>query len=224
MYSEEYYLLIMDIITKPYLVLLIFLGLSYSVSYAIIPNVPDKLSVKISFPPFNQQVPLGELPVFGSSSDNESANCEVYLDWNNDNAFHQARAAGPGGYSDFSTWIYVYSEKNHLIVNGTNDLTAKMLCSVDNNFNLTRYNSIKIIGNDKGEQKMLAVHNSSVLGKYGQLNHYSLTIERAHLFLLFTLRPLGSACSRSDHVSNTRRRLRTYVCPHLHFRVNHKVV
>jgi hypothetical protein len=171
MYSEEYYLLVMDIITKPYLVLLILLGLSYSVSYAIIPNVPDKLSVKISFPSFNQQVPLGELPVFGSSSDNESANCEVYLDWNNDNAFHQARAAGPGGYSDFSTWIYVYSEKNHLIVNGTNDLTAKMFCSVDNNFNLTRYNSIKIIGNDKGEQKMLAVHNSSVFGKYGQLNH-----------------------------------------------------
>jgi hypothetical protein len=57
------------------------------------------------------------------------------------------------------------AEKNHPIVNGTNDLTAKVLCSVDNNFNLTRYNSIKIIGNDKGEQKMLAVHNSSVLGK-----------------------------------------------------------
>ena len=150
MYSEEYYLLIMDIITKPYLVLLIFLGLSYSVSYAIIPNIPDRLSVKISYPPFNHQVPLGELPVFGSSSDNESTNCEVYLDWNNDNAFHQARAAGPGGYNDFSTWIYVYTEKNHLIVNGTNDLTAKMLCSVDNNFNLTRYNSIKIIGNDTG--------------------------------------------------------------------------
>jgi len=118
------------------------------VSFAIIPNVPDKLNVKISFPHFNLRVPLGELPVFGSSSDNESANCEVYLDWNNDNAFHQARAAGPGGYNDFSTWIYVYTEKNHLIVNGTNDLTAKMLCSVDNNFNLTRYNSIKITGND----------------------------------------------------------------------------
>ena len=89
------------------------------------------------------------MPVFGSSSDNESANCAVYLDWNNDNAFHQATAAGPGGYSDFSTWIYVVQrKKNHLIVNGTNDLTAKMLCSVDNNFNLTRYNSIKIIGND----------------------------------------------------------------------------
>ncbi|MFI5405985.1 MAG: hypothetical protein ACHQ1D_05675 [Nitrososphaerales archaeon] len=138
----------MDKIKKPCLVLLIFMGLSYSVSYATIPNVPDKLSVKISYPPLNHQVPLGELPVFGSSSDNESANCEVYLDWNNDSIFHLARAAGPGGYSDFSAWIYVYSEKNHLIVNGTNDLTAKMLCSVDNNFNLTRYNSIKIIGND----------------------------------------------------------------------------
>lgn len=151
MYSDEYYLPIMDKITKTSFVLLIFLGLSYSVSYAIIPNVPERLSVKISYPPFNHQVPLGELPVFGSSSDNGSAYCVVFLDWNNDNAFHQARAAGPGGYSDFSTWIYVYSEKNHLIVNGTNDLTAKMLCSVHNNFNLTRYNSIKIIGNNNGE-------------------------------------------------------------------------
>ena len=104
---------------------------------------------------------------FGSvGCGSESADCEVYLDWNNDNAFHQARAAGPGGYSDFSTWIYVYSEKNHPISNGTNDLTAKMLCSVDNNFNLTRYNSIKIIGDVSGQQ-MSAVHNSSVLSKYG---------------------------------------------------------
>ena len=125
-----------------------FLGLSYSVSYAIIPNIPDKLRVKISYPSFNHQVPPGELPVFGTSSDNESSLCEVYLDWNNDNAFHQATAAGPDGSSDFSTWIYVYSEKNHLIVNGTNDLTAKLLCSVNNNFNLTRYNSVKIIGNN----------------------------------------------------------------------------
>ena len=142
--------MLMAINFNAYLVLLIFLALSYGVSYAIIPNVPDKLRVKISFPSFNQQIPPGELPVIGTSSDNESSLCEVYLDWNNDNDFHQARAAGPGGYTDFSTWIYVYSEKNHLIVNGTNDLTAKLLCSVDNNFNLTRYNSIKIIGKDTG--------------------------------------------------------------------------
>jgi hypothetical protein len=142
-------LLILDTVTKHSLVLfMFFLGLSYSVSYAIIPNIPDKLRVKISYPSFNHQVPPGELPVFGTSSDNESSLCEVYLDWNNDNAFHQARAAGPVGSSDFSTWIYVYSEKNHLIVNGTNDLTAKLLCSVNNNFNLTRYNSVKIIGNN----------------------------------------------------------------------------
>ena len=139
----------MDIITKHSLVLfMFFLGLSYSVSYAIIPNVPDKLRVKISYPTFNHQIPPGELPVFGTSSDNESSLCEVYLDWNNDNAFHQVRGAGPNGSSDFSTWIDVYSEKNHLIVNGSNDLTAKLLCSVDNNFNLTRYNSVKIIGNN----------------------------------------------------------------------------
>ena len=164
MYSEVY-LLTIDKMIQSYIVLIVFLGLPFSMSYGIIPNVPDKLSVKISYPPFKHQVPLGELPVFGSSSDNESADCEVHLDWNNDNAFQQARAAGPGGYSDFSTWIYVYSEKNHPIMNGTNDLTAKMLCSVDNNFNLTRYNSIKIVGDDKWE-KVPSVQNSSVLGEW----------------------------------------------------------
>ena len=73
MYSEGKYMLIMAINFNAYLVLLIFLALSYGVSYAIIPNVPDKLRVKISFPSFNQQIPLGELPVIGTSSDNESS-------------------------------------------------------------------------------------------------------------------------------------------------------
>jgi hypothetical protein len=128
------------------------LGLSYTASYGLVPSVPDKLSVKFSFPPINHTVPIGELPVFGSSSDNETTHCIVYLDWNNDKAFHEARAAGPAGYDDFSTWMYVYSEKNHLIANGTNDLTAKLLCSPDKTFNLTRYNSIKILGYDKVPQ------------------------------------------------------------------------
>jgi hypothetical protein len=59
MYSEGKYMLIMAINFNAYLVLLIFLALSYGVSYAIIPNVPDKLMVKISFPSFNQQIPPG---------------------------------------------------------------------------------------------------------------------------------------------------------------------
>jgi hypothetical protein len=56
----------------------------------------------------------------------------------------------------------VYSEKNHLIVNGTNDLTAKLLCSVNNNFNLTRYNSVKImkeIGFNAVQLRPVAVDN-----------------------------------------------------------------
>ncbi|SRR6266498_1839593 len=106
------------------------------------------------------QVPVGELPVFGSSSDNESADCKVYLDWNNNKIF-QATSAGPGGYTDYSTWIYVYGGKNHFIVNGSNDLTAKMLCSLDNNLNLTRYNSIMVVGREK-DQQMPTVLNSSV--------------------------------------------------------------
>ena len=139
----------MDIITKHSLVVfMFFLGLSYSVSYAIIQNVPDKLRVKISYPTFNHQTPPGELPVFGTSSDNESSLCEVYLDWNNDNAFYEGQQQVQTDLVTFQHGYTCTAEKNHLIVNGTNDLTAKLLCSVDNNFNLTRYNSVKIIGNN----------------------------------------------------------------------------
>ena len=153
--------------TEPCLALIVFicLGLSYGLSYGLFPNVPDKLSIKISFPPANHQVPVGELPVFGSSSDNESADCKVYLDWNNNKIFQEATSAGPGGYNDYSTWIYVYDGKNHIIVNGSNDLTAKMPCSLDNNFNLTRYNSIKVIGHDK-DQQMPTVLKSSVTSQF----------------------------------------------------------
>ncbi len=37
---------------------------------------------------------------------------------------------------------------------GDGQLTARMLCSVDNNFNLTRYNSIKIVGNNNRGPKI----------------------------------------------------------------------
>ena len=31
---------------------------------------------------------------------------------------------------DYSTWIFTYTEKNHLISEGTNELTAKLSCDI----------------------------------------------------------------------------------------------
>ena len=41
------------------------------------------ISIKIDAPVSNQQVPVGELTINGTSSDNSSAQCQVYVDWNN---------------------------------------------------------------------------------------------------------------------------------------------
>ena len=119
-------------------------GLSQSSSYGQISQLPEKLGVKIAFPFQYQQVPPGELPMFGSSTDNETTDCIIYADWNNNKEFQEVTPIGPGGHNDFSTWMYTYSQQDHPITSGINDLTAKMICSVDN-INFTKYTSVQVI-------------------------------------------------------------------------------
>ncbi|MGA8844225.1 MAG: hypothetical protein WB511_11635 [Nitrososphaeraceae archaeon] len=58
--------------------------MSQSISYGQILQLPEKLAVKIAFPFQYQQVPTGEVPMFGSSTDNEITDCIIYADWNVD--------------------------------------------------------------------------------------------------------------------------------------------
>ena len=140
----------------------ICIGLPQSSSYGQISQLPEKLSVKIAFPFQYQQVPTGELPMFGSSTDNEITDCIIYADWNNDKEFQEVTPMGPDGYNDFSTWMYSYTQKDHLITNGINDLTAKMVCTIDN-INFTKYTSIQIIGSTS---KQLVANMSDMFSKY----------------------------------------------------------
>jgi hypothetical protein len=45
-------------------------------------QVTDELGVKIVFPVNGQKVPIGQLVLFGTSSDNGATDCHVYADWN----------------------------------------------------------------------------------------------------------------------------------------------
>ena len=114
------------------------------------------ISVKITSPSAGQQVPAGELTISGSSTDNTTSDCTVYADWNNTKPFQKAIATGPSGVNDYSTWAFTYTEKYHLVTNGTNNLTSKLSCINTNGAaaNITKSYSVNVIGIMEPSQRL----------------------------------------------------------------------
>ena len=111
--------------------------------------IKPEADVKITSPVAGQQVPIGELTITGTSTDDATTDCQVYVDVNDQKPFQNATATGPGGESDYSNWNYNYMRDYHLITEGTNELTAKLSCFDDSNSgtaNLTKWNSVNVTG------------------------------------------------------------------------------
>src|SRR5215212_4136112 len=107
--------------------------------------------ISITSPTTGEEVPVGELTISGTSTDNAATDCTVYADWNNLKPFQTATATGPGGANDYSRWTFTYTNKYHLISNGTNNLTSKLSCVADESnvgttANLTKSYSVNVIG------------------------------------------------------------------------------
>jgi hypothetical protein len=102
----------------------------------------------------DQYVPVGPLTISGTSSDDITTDCEVYIDWNDLKPFQKAipkRSAsnGTGGSpsirSDYSNWTYSFTKEYHEIVEGTNELTAKLDCLAYPS-NYTKFSSVNVTG------------------------------------------------------------------------------
>ncbi|HYX55958.1 MAG TPA: discoidin domain-containing protein [Nitrososphaeraceae archaeon] len=117
---------------------------------------PPIIGIKITSPNTGQQVPVGQLTISGTSTDNIATDCTVYSDWNNTKPSQKAIATGSGGVNDYSTWKYTYTNNYHLITNGTNNLTAKLSCLNNSNgtANLTKYYSVNVIGVNFEDNRM----------------------------------------------------------------------
>src|ERR671921_205176 len=140
---------VVSIVVVAFAIIGLFLGLvSFSTFlYAQIP--PITLGIKITSPSTGQQVPVGELTISGTSTDNATTDCTVYADWNNTKPFQKAIATGPGGVNDYSRWTFTYTAFYHLITNGTNNLTFTLTCIDDGNggiANISKSYSVKVIG------------------------------------------------------------------------------
>jgi len=111
-------------------------------------QLTNTMGVKITSHTLWEKVPVGVLTIFGTSTDNQTTNCQVHVDVNDQKPFQNATATGPGGTNDYSTWTFTYTDKYYLIVDGLNDLTAKLSCIDNNNNNaaVTKYYSVNVIG------------------------------------------------------------------------------
>jgi hypothetical protein len=121
------------------------------------------IGLKITSHEQGQEVPIGEITISGTSTDNATSDCAVYADVNDIKPFQKAVATGPGGENDYSTWNFTYTDNYHLITNGTNELTSKLSC-VSGPANLTKWNSVIVVGvmNKNGQQQEQPVPTSIV--------------------------------------------------------------
>ncbi|MDR4510845.1 MAG: hypothetical protein MRJ93_03965 [Nitrososphaeraceae archaeon] len=106
---------------------------------------PSKMFVKITSHESAEKVDSGTLEILGISSDNNSRDCIVQMDWNNEKPAWIVTPTGPGGESDFSTWSFTYDINTHEIEPGKNELTSKLTCI--NPGPLNKWYSITLIGN-----------------------------------------------------------------------------
>jgi hypothetical protein len=86
------------------------------------------VAVKIDTPVDSTNLPAGDLTIYGTSSDDDTTNCQVYADWNDLKPMQNVSANGPKGISDFSKWSFTYTSNYHNIVEGQNELTSKITC------------------------------------------------------------------------------------------------
>jgi hypothetical protein len=107
-----------------------------------------KIGIKITSPKANQTVPLGELTIYGTSSDTPETNCLVYVDWNDAKPMQNVTGIGSGGPNDYSNWTFTYTQKYYLIAEGNNELTSKISCYTNSGISnmTTKYYSINVTG------------------------------------------------------------------------------
>jgi hypothetical protein len=103
------------------------------------------IGVKITSPSTGQEIPVGELTIFGISTDNSTTDCQVHVDIDDTKPFQQATATGPMIKDDYSTWIFTYTQDYRLIREGENELTARISC-LNGPVNLSKYHTVNIIG------------------------------------------------------------------------------
>ena len=136
------------------ILLLLFVGI---ISLSLSPNTSvlraqmiERPKVTITNPDANQEVPVGNLTIYGTSSDDASRSCKVLTLLNDDKPYQDALARGPGGRDDYSKWTFTFDPYSSLIKQGQNEIVSKVVCMQEgaaNSNNLSvSHNKINVTG------------------------------------------------------------------------------
>jgi hypothetical protein len=103
--------------------------------------------VTIKYPAPGQNVLPGTLTIYGLSSDNATASCQVSVLLNNKEPYQNAFATGPQGSDDYSKWTFTFDPRYSVIQEGVNEIASRIICQSeedDNSVNPTGYKKINV--------------------------------------------------------------------------------
>jgi len=110
------------------------------------------ISIKINTPVDSDTIPVGDLTIQGTSSDDDTTNCQVYTDWNDLKPMQNVTPSGPKGNADYSSWSFTYSGSYHDIVEGPNELTSKITCYDQGQNASSKFYSVNVTGTTDGNE------------------------------------------------------------------------
>jgi hypothetical protein len=151
--------------------LLLFLGIFSSslASYTSVihAEMVERNKVTITYPDAKQEVPVGNLTIYGTSSDDASRSCHILILLNDDKPYQSALATGLEGKDDYSRWTFTFDPYSSLIKQGKNEIVSKIVCiqqdGTNSNNNLpASYNKINVTGSSEIYQQTDSNSSSSI--------------------------------------------------------------
>ncbi len=131
--------------------LLIFLAITFlvltslAVSHEQTPP-PAAPTVKITSPNDGYKVSLsGNLTITGTSSDNNSTNCQVAVIVNDVKPYQASIPTGPKGSSDYSQWKFTLGPNYTSLKEGQNKITSRAMCP-GNGTELSKWFGVNVTG------------------------------------------------------------------------------
>ena len=183
-----------NLINGIFLAFAIFLA-SYVLSSPVFGQLPSAtgIGVKIDTPTDSANLPVGDLTIYGTSSDSNTTNCQVFADWNDLKPMQNVTANGPKGSSDYSKWSFTYTGSYHGIAEGTNELTSKITCYEQGQNASSKSYSINITGiKGKNENTNNTTEKSTeIVDTSGVTNEDN------------SILPANSNINNTDSISNT---------------------
>ena len=177
-----------------FLIFGIFL-VSYVLSSPVFGQLPSAtgIGVKIDTPADSANLPVGDLTIYGTSSDSNTTNCQVFADWNDLKPMQMVTPNGPKGSLDYSKWSFTYTGSYHGIAEGTNELTSKITCYEQGQIASSKSYSINVTGIEaKNENTNNTAQNSTKIVD-------TKNVANEHNNIL----PVNSNTNNTDSINNT---------------------